>query len=119
MVELFVPMKKLVTKESMISLMNKSQEMKVKVIGRALVALLSRQDADERQAAQTHLHNGIGFTPSDAYSGTITAKYFLKHGTLLEWQVQKWENPTATGIPRIAKYSRQLNEIANEKLASK
>lgn len=98
--------------------METSHEMKVKVIGRALVALLNRQVADEQRTAQTRLHNGQGFQPADAYSGTLTAKYFLKHGTLLEWQVEKWAKPTSTGLPRIVKYSRQLNEIANEKLSA-
>lgn len=112
-------MKKLVTKESLVALLEKSEELKIQVIGRALVALLNRQVADEQRVAQTKLHNGIGFQPADAYSGTLTAKYFLKHGTLLEWQVAKWTKPTATGLPRIVKYSRQLNEVANEKLASK
>ena len=108
-------MKKLVTKESLIALLETSAEKKIQVIGRALVALLNRQVEDEQRTAQTGLHNGIGFQPADAYGGTLTAKYFLKHGTLLEWQVEKWMKPTATGLPRIVKYSRQLNEIANEK----
>ena len=108
-------MKKIVTKESLVKMLNESQEMKIKVIGRALVALMHRQTQDEQTANTTRNHNGIGFTPGDAYGGTITAKYFLKHGTLQEWQVEKWMKPTSTGLPRICKYDRQLNEVANEK----
>ena len=105
----------LVTKESMIEMLN-DPKIRIKCIGRALVALLSRQVEDEKRSAETKLHNGLGFQPADAYSGTLTAKYFLKHKTLLDWQVEKWMKPTGKkGLPRLVKYSRQLNEIALEK----
>lgn len=112
-------MKKLVTKDSLVALLERDRETQIKVIGRALVALFHRQVEDEKISNDTKHHNLQGFTPADAYIGTITAKYFLKHRTLLDWQIDKWTKVTATGYPRIAKYSRQLNEVANEKLAAK
>jgi hypothetical protein len=108
-------MKSLVTKESLVAMLTQSRELQIRVIGRALVALLDRQVADEKISASTKFDNGIGFTPGDAYSGTLTAKYFLKHGTLLDWQIDRWMKPTKTGFPRLVKYSRQLNEIAISK----
>jgi hypothetical protein len=112
-------MKKLVTKDSLVALLARDHKTKVQVIGRALVALFHRQVEDEKNTNNTKHHNLQGFTPADAYSGTITAKYFLKHHNLLDWQIEKWMKVTATGYPRIARYSRQLNEVANEKLAAK
>jgi hypothetical protein len=108
-------MKKLVTKDSLVALLARGREMQIKVIGRALVALFNRQVEDEKNSNLTKHHNCQGFAPADAYSGTLTAKYYLKHRTLLDWQIERWMKPTATGLPRIVKYSRQLNEVANEK----
>jgi hypothetical protein len=112
-------MKKLVTKESLISLMETNAQMKIQVIGRALVGLMKRQEAEEINSKETKFHNCRGFAPSDARSGTLTALYFLKNKTLLDWQIERWTRPSVTGLPRIVKYSRQLNEIANEKQTSK
>jgi hypothetical protein len=111
-------MNKIVSKESLAAMLADPAK-RSKVIGRALVALLARQVDDEQVSADTRYHNGIGFAPCDAYSGTLTAKYFRRHGSLLDWQVDKWMQPSgASGNPRLLKYSRQLNEIANEKALS-
>lgn len=109
-------MKNLVTKEKLVELMSRNTETKIQVIGRALVALMKRQESEEVSSKETKFRNGRGFTPSDARSGTLTALYFLKHKTLLQWQIERWSAPSATGLPRVVKYSRQLNEIANEKI---
>lgn len=109
-------MKKIVTKESLAALLA-NPDKRAAVIGRALVALLARQVQDEQAGADTKYHNGVGFVPCDAYSGTLTAKYFRKHGTLQDWQIQKWMAPSGKARnPRLLKYTRQLNEIANERL---
>jgi hypothetical protein len=89
-----------------------------KFIGRALVALFNRQLEDEKSTNDTRHENSKGFSSSDAKSGTLTAKYFLKHKTLESWQVEKWTREER-GRPRICKYARQLNEIAEEKLLKK
>ncbi len=85
------------------------------VIGRALLALLDRQTEDEKRAADTRVWNAIGFSGADAKSGTLTAKYFAKHGHLLDWQIAKWTKKAKNGYPRLCKYAKQLNEIAMEK----
>mgnify|MGYP006914134411 FL=1 len=85
------------------------------VIGRALKALFNKQTEDERQINDTHNTNNVGFSQADAKKGSITAKYFIKHGTLLDWQVDVWMAPTRNGLPRIVKYVRQLNDIAIDK----
>jgi hypothetical protein len=108
-------MKKIVTPESLIEMLTTSRDRQAKIIGRALVALFHRQVGDEQSTNNTKLQNGIGFAPCDAYSGSLTAKYFMKHKTLLDWQIEKWMQPSGqTNRPRIVKYARQLNEIANE-----
>jgi hypothetical protein len=85
------------------------------VVGRALLALLQRQTADEQRAADTREHNGVGFSGADAKSGTLTAKSFVKNGGLLDWQLEKWTKLASNGYPRLAKYAKQLNEIALER----
>lgn len=112
-------MEKIVTKDSLIRMIETADENKLQVIiGRALVGIFNRQTQDEQRINDTRVHNLMGFVPCDAHSGSITAKYFLKHRKLLDWQVERWIKPNNKGVPRIAKYWRQLNEIANEKRAS-
>jgi hypothetical protein len=109
-------MKPIVTKDSLMALLSASPERQAQVVGRALIALFRRQTDAEQAKNTTDIWNDVGFQGSDAKSGSIGAKYFLKHGTLLDWQVAKWLKPQgAKGYPRIVKYSRQLNEIANAK----
>ena len=85
------------------------------VIGRALVGIFNRQTSSEQNTDSTTEDNGVGFAGYDAYSGSLTAKYYLKHKSLLEWQRDMWTKKNKNGIARIAKYHKQLNEIAEEK----
>jgi hypothetical protein len=87
------------------------------VIGRALIALLENQTRDEQYSNATTNHNNIGFTGADARSGSLTAKYFRKHGKLLDWQIDRWTKPGSNGYPRLCKYWKQLNEAAEAKAA--
>jgi len=108
---------KLVTRESLqVMLDNKNPDYVATVIGRALVVLLNNQTRDEQASNVTTEHNGIGFTGADAHSGCITAKYFIKHKKLLDWQVARWTNPAKSGFARLAKYHKQLNEAANARV---
>jgi hypothetical protein len=110
---------KLVTKESFIALLNNEDPNFVKaVIGRALVVLFNNQTEDERKTNDTNHENGEGFTGADSRSGCISAKYFIKHGTLEDWMVEQWTKQRAHG-PRIAKYWRQLNDAAIRKAEEK
>jgi len=84
------------------------------VIGRALVVLLKNQTRDEQASNATTQDNGIGFTGADARSGSITAKYYIKHHSLQDWMVEKWAKPNRRGIPRLAKYHAQLNAAAKK-----
>ena len=90
----------------------------VTVIGRACLALYARQTADEQNAQYTKNRNGVGFTAFDAKVGSLTAIYYRQYRTLLPWHVEYWSRPTVTGYPKIARYSKQLNEIALENLQS-
>ena len=86
-----------------------------RMIGRALVGLFKRQTEDEAKCNDTKFVNNVGFSGSDARSGSLTAKYYMKHKRLEEWQVKKWIRLGKNGHPRIARYHRQLNEIALER----
>jgi hypothetical protein len=85
-------------------------------VGRALVAIFrAGQTEDERAGNTTDVLNGVGFSGADARSASITAKYFIKHGTLQDWQVEQWTKPAKNGYPRLCKYVKQLNAIAESK----
>ena len=102
-----------VTRESLQAMLdNSNQDYVAQVIGRALVILFKNQTRDEQSMNATNQDNGIGFTGADAHSGSITAKYFIKHKTLLDWQVARWTKPASSGFARLAKYHKQLNAAA-------
>lgn len=82
------------------------------MVGRAL---LTRQTDSEVADNATKVYNNIGFTGADARSATLTAKYFMKHGTLQDWQIERWTKQNKNGVMRLVKYAKQLNEIAIEK----
>lgn len=109
-------MNDIVTKDKLKQLLDQSDEEKrAKIIGRALVALFNRQTHDEQASNNTHTFNNVGFSGADAKSGSLTAKFFLKHGRLEKWQVERWLKTSKSGYPRICKYASQLNEVALEK----
>lgn len=102
-----------VTQQSLTAMLNNPNPQYVSVvIGRALVALMERQTEDEKSGNDVKHHNGVGFTPADGFSGTVSAKYFLKHGKLEQWQRELWMKPNKNGVPRLVKYAGQLNKIA-------
>lgn len=105
----------IVTKDSLKELLVRDAG---RVIARALVVIFERQTEDEKADNQTEVENGIGFTGFDAKSGTLTAKYFLKHKRLEQWQIDRWMKPAKDGYPRICRYAKQLNEIAIQKAQS-
>jgi len=103
-----------VTRNSLQAMLdNDNPEYVAQVIGRALVVLFKNQTRDEQSMNATNQDNGIGFTGADAHSGSITAKYFIKHKTLMDWQVARWTKPASSGYARLAKYHKQLNTAAN------
>lgn len=108
-------MTKIVTKDSLLAMLNAANEEKQgQIIGRALVAIFNRQTASEQSADHTQEDNGIGFAGCDAKTGSLSAKSFIKHNRLQPWVIEKWMAPSR-GYPRICKYAKQLNEIAEEK----
>jgi hypothetical protein len=106
----------IVTKQLLNVLLNQADDdKKIRIVGRALVALFERQTEAEQSTDTTQNHNGIGFASCDARSGSLTAKSFLKNRTLAKWQLDRWMAPQKDGFPRICKYVKQLSEIAEEK----
>lgn len=111
-------MHRIVTRKSLCEMIeDATPERRAKIVGRACVVLFKRQTEAEKADNDAKVVNLRGFCAQDARSGSITAKYFLKHKHLEDWQVQKWIKPDARGIPRIVKYWRQLDEEAHEKQA--
>lgn len=107
-----------VTRESLQVMINSADAVKKQhIVGRALVAIFNRQTMSEKNSNITNNWNTVGFSGADAYSGCLTAKSYLKHKSLQEWQVQKWLKPARNGFARLTKYHKQLNEIAMEKAA--
>lgn len=106
----------IVTRESLKDLVNdpRGPQFVQHVIGRALVGIFQYQTADEQSSDATQEDNGVGFSGADAYTGSLTAKYYMKHKKLQDWQIEKWMKDFR-GYPRICKYHKQLNIIAEQK----
>ena len=110
---------KLVTRESLIAMLKNPNPKYVEtVVGRALVAINNLQTRDEQINKVTAYHNSVGFSGADADIGTRCAEHYLTHKSLLPWMVRVWTKDTSFGYPKITKYARQLNEIAEQKMAS-
>lgn len=107
----------LVTRQSLQTMLdNPNPNYVMAVIGRALVNIYERQTEDEKRSDSTRIHNNIGFAGCDAESGSKTAKFYLRHKMLQQWQMDLWlRKNDKTGFSRLCKYHRQLNEIALEK----
>lgn len=105
-------MKTIVTKDY---LKTKVEENPVLTIGKALVAIYERQTGDEKSALSTTHKNDVGFSSAHARIGSIGAKEFKSKKRLPTWVLKVWAQKDRSGYPRICKYVRQLNEIANEK----
>jgi hypothetical protein len=108
-----------VTKASLTELIGRGDAVAMHAVGRALVHLLNRQTREEAASNTTKNYNQRGFTPADARMGSIHAKYYIKNGHLLHWQVAYWLKPNAKGTLRLAKYWAQLNEEAQKKAVAK
>lgn len=105
----------IVTRDTLVQMLN-DENKRVHVIGRALTAIFRRQTEDEKRANTTKVHNKIGFSGPDARTGSLSAKYYIGHNTLQDWQVRIWMKEVH-GFPRICKYWKQLDQIARERAA--
>lgn len=97
------------------TLLEREDEIGMHSMGRALVHLFNRQTFDEKESNDAKHDNGVGFTSGDARKGTITAKYYLKHKKLEDWQRNYWLDRDAKGRSRLGKYYRQIKEEAEKK----
>jgi len=106
----------IVTRESLTNMLETANAAKRQaIIGRALVVLLRNQTSDEQAMNTTNEDNGVGFTGADARGGSITAKFWIKNQRLEDWMVDNWMRPNANGVPRLAKYHKQLDAAAQAK----
>ena len=109
----------LIDRDLLHTLVTRSDDVAMHAIGRALVHLFNRQTNFEQANNETNVLNEMGFTGADGRSGCLTAKYYLKHGVLLDWQIGLWTKIGRSGYARIAKYWKQINEEAEKKVAIK
>lgn len=110
----------IVTKDSLQKMLDSEDRNYVKhVVGRALVVLFNNQTSSEQTENTTNHLNMIGFTGADGHGGCLTAKFYLKHNTLLDWQLEKWLKRGKSGYSRLTKYHKQLNKSAEIKAAKK
>jgi len=108
----------LVTRDSLQAMLDNPNPRYVEqVVGRALSQIFEYQTSDEKASNATRLHNNVGFTATDAKSGSLTAKTFKRHGKLESWQISRWTKKDDKGYSRLSKYHRQLNAIAELKAA--
>lgn len=106
----------IVTPQSLSQLLQ-NPALRMHVIGRALVVLFQRQTESEKRVNDTQVWNTVGFSGADGKSGCLSAKYYLKHKRLEDWQIDRWMRPARNGLPRICKYWRQLDEAAQARAA--
>jgi len=97
------------------SLIERTDAVGTHAIGRALVHLLRRQTQDEQRDNITRHRNAVGFNGGDGRCGVITAKYYIKHGMLQDWQRVYWLRKDAKGNSRLGKYYNQIAEEAKKK----
>ncbi len=109
------------SKDGLIALFNRKDEIGMHAVGRALLVLYRNQTDFEQRTHSTHNHNNMGFTPGDAKKGTGMAEFYKRAGFLTPKQLAYWAEAdrTASGRPRIQKYWRQILEAAEAKEAAK
>lgn len=91
-------------------------EKRMRIIGRALVAMWERQLPHEKKSFRTTNHNGRGFCANDSVRGSFDALSFKRTRMISPARVQWWiDCSPSTKDMRILRYTRQLNEIAQER----
>lgn len=105
------------TVDSIKALLMREDTLGMHAVGRALVALLARQTADEQRARETKYHNRMGFAGGDAFVGQSMAEFYAKNHFLTAKQLAYWRKSGKRG-PRICKYAGQLLIVAKEKIAA-
>lgn len=106
------------SKEYIIGILSRKDAVGRIAVERALVHLYNRQTKDEKQSRSVRRENGIGFTPADAQFMSSCAVHVINGRHMSEKQMYLLQKPNAKGVPRIAKYWRQLQEEALKKIES-
>lgn len=103
--------KRVWTEQEIIDLLARSD----KAVERALLRLYERQTSYEQSSEITHDANDVGFGAFDAEIFSSFAKQILRGFHLSPKQLEVCRKPFGkkNPIPRIAKYRKQLLEVAN------
>lgn len=107
------------TKEDIVKMLETSNY----AVERAILAIYARQTADEQATERTHNHNSMGFTAFDAeifssFAKRIETSRYPNGQRLSPGQLGVCRKLDKNGNMKIAKYARQLLEIANAKEVS-
>ena len=104
----------IVTRKSLQELFSRGDTTSMHAIGRALVVVFNNQTSGEQHSNEANPRNKKGFTNADAYSGCLSAKFYIRHRKLEHWQIVNW-----TTNNRLAKYHKQIDVAAVEKAAKR
>jgi hypothetical protein len=103
------------TKEYIVALLARKDNVGMNAVGRALGVLLDRQTEAEKASFSTQDHNDIGFTGAHAKPMTGMALFYRERGYLTPKQLSWLQGETTKRGCRIAMYWKQLLEVAKEK----
>lgn len=107
------PVVKVHTSESIKALLETSS----KAVEKGILVIYDRQTQDEKSTESTNHQNGVGFSGVDAeILSSFAAQILRKQGRGQALGTCLSEKQMAIAKKKIARYSRQLAEVANEKL---
>lgn len=107
------PVVKVHTSESIKALLETSS----KAVEKGILVIYDRQTQDEKTTESTNHQNGVGFSGADAeILSSFAAQILRKQSRGIELGKCLSEKQMAIAKKKIARYSRQLAEVANEKL---
>lgn len=100
------------SKEYIIGLLSRNDKVGKIAVARALVHLYNSQTSEEQCTNSVQADNGVGFTPVDAEFMSSCAKYVIRGYELTDRQLAALQKENRKGVPRIAKYWKQLQNVA-------
>lgn len=63
--------------------------------------------------------NFRGFAQCDARAGSLSARFYIKHRMLNDWQIELWRKTNVRGVSRLGKYWRQIAEEVEARNATR
>jgi hypothetical protein len=85
-------------------------------IEQAILALYRKQTENEQSTRRTYERNRAGFSAPDAFEFSRMAERLLEGERLSQSDLESCRHPMKNGMPRLAKYRRQLHQTYLEYL---